>query len=73
MPKAVLSFELPEEYEEFRAAQDAGEWRAVMQDLLEHIRTQIKYQNLPDAKAAAYEEFRELIWNTISDRGLKLD
>lgn len=73
MPKVVLSFELPEESSEFRAAQDGAEWRAVMQDLLEHIRNQLKYQNPPATKAAAYEEFRELIWNTISDRGLKLD
>lgn len=73
MPKGVLSFDLPEEEQEFRIAQDAGQWQAVMMDILEHIRSQLKYQNLPDKKAAAYEEFRELIWNTLSDRGLKLD
>ncbi len=73
MPKGVLSFDLPEEEQEFRSAQEGGEWRIVMMDLLEHIRSQLKYQNLPDQKAAAYEEFRELIWNTLSDRGLKLD
>lgn len=73
MPKGVLSFDLPEEEQEFRTAQDAGEWRVVVLDVLEHLRSQLKYQELSEQKAAAYEEFRELIWNTLSDRGLKLD
>ena len=73
MPKGVLSFDLPEEEQEFRMAQESAEWRIVLMDILEHIRSQLKYQNLPDHKAAAYEECRELIWNTLSDRGLKLD
>lgn len=73
MPKGILSFDLPEEEHEFRMAQEGAEWRIVLMDILEHLRSQLKYHELSGEKAAAYEEFRELIWNTISDRGLKLD
>lgn len=73
MPKGVLSFDLPEEEQEFRMAQECGEWRIAVMDILEHLRSELKYKDLSGEKAAAYEEFRELIWNTLSDRGLKLD
>jgi hypothetical protein len=71
--KGVLSFDLPEEEEAFRLAQDGGEWKFVLMDVLDHIRNKIKYEQLDEAKENAYEEFRELIWNTINDRNLKVD
>lgn len=73
MAKGVLSFDLPEEEAAFRLAQEGGEWKYVMMDVLNHIRNKIKYEQLGEAKENAYEEIRELIWNTINDRNLKAD
>jgi hypothetical protein len=74
MAKGVLSFDLPEEEEAFRLAQEGGEWKYVMMDVLNHIRNKIKYgQPMDHVKIHAYDEIRELIWTTINDRNLKVD
>lgn len=73
MAKGVLSFDLPEEETEFKAAQEGAEWKYLTMDILNHLQTQLKYAELAPAKAAAFEEVRELIWNTISSRDLKAD
>lgn len=73
MPKGLLSFDLPEEEQSFREAQEGPEWKYLIMDVLNHLRMQIKHCELPQEKLAAYEEVRELIWNSIEDRKLKAD
>jgi hypothetical protein len=74
MAKGVLSFDLPEEEEAFRLAQEGAEWKYVLLDVLNHLRNKIKYEQPVDhKKIAAYDEIRELIWTTIADRNLKAD
>jgi len=69
----MLTFDLPEEDEEFRQAQEGPEWKFLMMDILAHIRNELKHAQLPPEKAVAYEELRELIWHSIEDRKLKAD
>lgn len=73
MPKGTLTFKLPEEHEEFVCAQEGLLWKHLVIDVLSHLRAQIKHGQIADAKAAAFEEVRELIWNSIEDRKLKAD
>lgn len=73
MPRATLSFHLPEEEDQFRAAQEGEGWKHLMLDILNHLKSQIKHADIPEAKKAAFEEVRELIWNSIDDRKLKAD
>lgn len=73
MPKGMLTFDLPEEDEEFRQAQEGPEWKFLMMDILNHLRNEIKHAQLSQEKLAAYEEVRELIWHSIEDRKLKAD
>lgn len=73
MPQATLIFDLPEEQKEFNEAQEAGAWKALMADLLNHVRNEMKHGQVTEAKAVAYEEIRELIWGSIQDRGLRMD
>lgn len=73
MPKGVLSFDLPEEEQSFREAQEGPEWKYLIMDILGHLRSQIKHAQLPQEKLAAFEEVRELIWHSIEDRKLKAD
>lgn len=72
MPQATLIFDLPEEQNEFEEAQEAGAWKALMMDVLNHIRNELKHGNIDPVKAHSYEEFRELIWASIQDRGLRV-
>lgn len=74
MPKGMLTFDLPEEHVEFREAQEAGEWKCLMLDILNHLKNELKYRSdLNPHTAAVYEEVRELIWHSIDARKLKLD
>lgn len=74
MPKGTLVFDLPEESVEFKEAQEGPEWKVLTIDILSHLRNEIKYnEKMSDEKKAAYEEVRELIWNSIEERKLKAD
>jgi len=70
MPRATLSFKLPEEEVEFLAAHSGQGWKHLVLDVLSHLKTQISHGKITDEKAAAFEEVRELIWHSIEDRGL---
>jgi len=41
--KAILQFTLPEEQEEFEAAQDGWKYRRIITDMDEHLRSIVKY------------------------------
>jgi hypothetical protein len=73
MPQATLIFSLPEEQTEFNEAQEAGAWKALMVDLLNHIKNEMKHGQITPEKQVAYEEIRELLWGSIHDRGLRID
>lgn len=73
MPKGMLTFDLPEEEDAFQEAQEGANWKYLVMDILNHLRSQIKHAELPQEKLAAFEEVRELIWHSIEDRNLKPD
>ena len=73
MPKGMLTFDLPEEEEQFREAQAGPEWKYLVLDILSHLRTQINHNELSQERLAAFEEVRELIWHSIEDRKLKTE
>lgn len=73
MPKGMLTFDLPEEDEEFRDAQFGPEWKFLTLDILKFIQSQMKHGDISDEKKAAFEEVYEIIWNSIEDRKLKAD
>ena len=73
MPKGMLTFDLPEEEEDFRSAQEGSGWKHLLMDILNHLRAEINHGSITEEKKAAYEEVRELIWNSIEDRNLKAE
>lgn len=73
MPKGMLTFDLPEDAQAFREAQDGPEWKHLVIDILNYLRAQIKHGTISEEKAAALEEVREVIWHSIEDRKLKAD
>ena len=74
MAKGTLVFDLPEEAEDFKSAQDGAEWKCLVLDILSHLQNEMKYRSdLNPHTAAIYEEVRELIWHSIEHRKLKAD
>lgn len=55
--KATLEFNLPEEQEDFKTAAKAGETMSIVEDVLNYIRSRLKYANLPETST---EELREI-------------
>ena len=78
--KATLSFQLPEESHEHEQAVNAYKWVSVVWDIDQFLRGMLKYEGsngvqLSDLKtpADALEKVRDLLWENLNERGLKLD
>jgi hypothetical protein len=65
--KVELSFNLPEEEEEFRAAINGQKLRWITYHFDEWLRNQIKYQDLTDEEYKTYQKcrdrFREMFYD----------
>ena len=70
--KATLEFNLPEETTEHQIAVDTLKWRGVVSDALEELRTDRKYNQLPQAEYAYNEKISERIWQLMKDQNLEL-
>ena len=66
--KATLEFN-DEEREQLQLAIDGWEWRQVVNDILDKLRDEQKYQ---DHEVIGVDEMRTFILETISDNGLLL-
>lgn len=62
MPKATLTFSLPEEQPEFETACQASSAKSLLWDLDQHCRSILKYEPEPHAERCRLaEEIREMI------------
>lgn len=57
--KATLTFDLPEDNEEYKVVQNAGGYLATLQDLDNFLRGKLKYGDLPEEVDKIYEEVRD--------------
>ena len=73
MATATLSFELPEEHAEFRAATQAGEMHSVLWELDQYLRGQVKYCDHPPEVSAAYQAVRDKLWEELHARNIGLE
>ena len=74
--KATLTFNLPEDNQEFKLATKASDWWNVCWQMDQWLRAQYKY--MPDEKYSkekydAYYEAREKLFELISENGVSLD
>lgn len=58
MPKATLTFTLPEEREEYDLALNGSRAQTTIDDIDNYLRGKIKYGNLTEEQEAIYEEIR---------------
>ena len=71
--KATLEFTLPEEREEFYAANHGMDYRMVIEDVLRLLRDKLKYGELSGPEDAIYERLRQDIYAALDDRGVSVD
>jgi hypothetical protein len=69
---ATLTFKLPEEQEEFYLAAKGADWRMVLEDMDAHLRSRLKYEDLPEDVDKALDAARQHLHALVAERGLSL-
>lgn len=67
--KAILEFNLPEEYTDLKHAVNGDSWSCVVWKLDEELRSMAKHQ---EKETISIDECRDLIRNIVSDYGLNI-
>ena len=68
--KAILEFNLPEDEEQFNAANKGMDWALVVWDINQLLRDKLKYGNLLPNTRAELEEIRDTLNEMLTDKGL---
>ena len=68
--KAILEFNLPEEEEQFNAANKGMDWALLAWDMDNILRDKLKYGKLLPNTRAELEEIRDTLNEMLVDRGL---
>ena len=70
--KAILEFNLPEEQTEHRTAVQALDYKYVVSEMDEYLRSQIKYQELPKEVDKALQAARENLHQLCNDNNINI-
>jgi hypothetical protein len=73
MAKGQLTFDLPEEQQEFDDACKAGYFRCVLSNLDGELRNHLKHNSHPEWDDATVEAIRKILWDQVADYGVQLD
>ena len=68
--KAILEFNLPEDEEQFNAANKGMDWALLTWDIDQLLRNKLKYSDLLPNTRAELEEIRNTINEMLVDKGL---
>ena len=72
MPKASLQFDLPEESSEFMTAVRGGEYKTILWNIDQMLRSHVKYgEHSPEAREA-YQTVRDFLISELNDRGIDI-
>jgi hypothetical protein len=69
---ATLTFQLPEEQEEFYLAAKGADWRIVVEDMDAHLRSRMKHEDLSEDADKALDAARQKLHEFLAERGLSL-
>lgn len=69
---ATLTFDLPEEQEEFETAVNGQKYRSVLSELDNYLRGRLKYSDLTDEQYKIHEEIREKLWGELNNEHIPL-
>lgn len=70
MPKATLTFNLPEEYREHSCAVHGAEWKDIVYEISMFLRNKLKHGHEYKTANEALESIKELLWAECSANGL---
>lgn len=73
MPVATLTFNIPEERQEFEMACKGSEWQGVVFDVDKYLRDKLKYGKLSTGASDTLEDFRTYLRGCLEERKLSLD
>lgn len=74
MAQATITFTLPEEQTDFYNAVHASDYKMVLWDLDQKLRSKLKYDiTLDDSSAAAYQDARDMLHELLNDYGVSID
>ena len=74
MAQATITYNLPEEQEDFNNAVHASDYKMVLWDLDQKLRAKVKYDDSLDEKSAnAYQDARDMLRELMHDYGVTLD
>ena len=72
--KATITFNLPDEAQEFRTAIDGWKWKSALNELSEELRSRVKFDNnMSEEHREAYQQVREKIVVILNENNLRLD
>jgi uncharacterized protein (DUF1800 family) len=69
---ATLTFNLPDEQEEFYLAAKGADWRIVLEDVDGYLRGRLKHEDLPEDVDKALDAARQHLHALVAERGLSL-
>ena len=73
MPKAMLKFDLPEENVEFQSAIHGADYKAILWNIDQMLRSHVKHgMHDPQAKAA-YQEVRDFLHSELNAHGIDIE
>lgn len=73
MPKATLTYNLPEENEEFNLACRSTKYHSVIWDILQLFRSKLKYEDLKDEEYDLLSSVSDSVYDIINEAGISED
>jgi hypothetical protein len=74
MAQATITFTLPEEQQDFHDAVHASDYKAILWDLDQRLRSKLKYDDtLDNISATAYQDARDILHSLLNDYGVSID
>ena len=70
MPKATLTFDLPQENSEYNAAVYGEDWKLVAYEFSMYMRNLLKYGHKLKTADEALEHMKDQFWSLCKDRSL---
>lgn len=73
MPKATLTFDLPDEQTEHEMANKAADMWCVLNNLDQELRSHIKYDSHPEWHGETVEDIRKILLDMMMERGINFN
>lgn len=67
MPKATISFSLPEEKEEYETTMKAVSYACALEDFRNYLRSRLKYEELTEEQSKTLDEVRTKFFEILAD------